>query len=102
MIADGEEDAMSPDGGQQLFNEENQQRAADQGEAEVVDHEQGVQLQGSALLHELPAAENDDIVGDQKDSSLLEGRQRRDPLDKLEFAGGIADDLLKGLVENGP
>lgn len=102
VIADGEKDAMSPDGGHQLFNEESQQRATDQGEVEVVDHEKGVQLQGSAFLHDLAAAEDDDIVGDEKDGGMLEGRQRRHTLNELEFASGIAHDLLKGLVEDGP
>lgn len=38
-IADGEEDALADDGGQELLNEESQEDAADGGEVEVVDKE---------------------------------------------------------------
>lgn len=93
---------MSPNSRQQLFNEESQQCAADQSQVQVVDHEQSVQLQGSALLHELPATEDDGIVGDEEDGGLVEGGQRSDTLDELEFAGRVADDFLKGLVKDGP
>ena len=102
VVTDGEEDTMSPNSRHQLLNEESQQCATDQSQVQVVDHEQGVQLQGSALLHELPATEDDDIVGDEKDGRRLEGGKRSDTLDKLEFAGRIADDLLEGLVKDRP
>lgn len=102
MIADGEENAMSPDGRHQLLNEESQQGRADRGEVEVMDHKQGVQFHRREPLHNLPTAEDDDIVGDEEDGGLGEGGQRSDTLDELELGGGIADDILEGLVEDGP
>lgn len=102
MVTDGEEDAVSPDGGQQLLNEEDQQDGADGGQEEVVEHERGVELEWRILLHDLAATEDDNIVGDEHDHSGLEGGKRSLPFHELELAGGIAEDGLEGLVEDGP
>lgn len=93
---------MSPDGWQQLFDEQGQQGSADGGQVEVVDHEQRIELERAALLHDLTAAEDDDVVGDKHGRGLLEGGHRGDALLELELAGGVSHDDLEGLVEDGP
>lgn len=102
MVADGVEDAMSPDGRHQLFHKKSQEDRADSGEVEVVDHEQSVQLDGLEPLHDLAAAEDEGIVGDEQRGGLVESGQGGDAFDELEVAGGVSDDVLKGLVEDGP
>jgi hypothetical protein len=48
--------------GQQLLNEECQQATADDCEVEVVDHEGAIENEGLSLLHQLPAAKDDNVV----------------------------------------
>ena len=93
---------MSPESGDQLLNEQDQQDSADGGQEKVVNHEQGVKLERRQLLHDLATTEDDNVVGDKHHCSLLQGGQRGDALGEVELAGGIPHDLLVGLVEEGP
>lgn len=93
---------MSPEGGDQLLNEQDQQDSAHGGQKEVVNHKQGVKLERRQLLHDLATAEDDNVVGDKHNCSLLQGGQRGDTLGEAELAGGIPHDLLVGLFEEGP
>lgn len=93
---------MSPEGGEQLLNEQDQQDTAHGGQKEVVNHEQGVKLERRQLLHDLTSTEDDSVVGDKHHCSLLQGGQRGHTLGEVELAGGIPHDLLVGLVEEGP
>lgn len=102
MVADGVEDTVADNGGQKLLNKQSQEDGADGGQEEVVDHEQGVQLEGGEVLHNLTATEDDDVVADQHRRGLLEGGHRGHALDEVELAGGVSHDLLIGLVEDGP
>lgn len=102
MLTDGEEETVSVDGGHELLNEQSQQRSADQCQVEVVNHEQRVQFERGTILHELTAAEDDDVVRDQGNGGSLERRHRRDAFNETELAGGIAHDGLEGLIEDGP
>lgn len=102
LITDGVEDSVSPESGEKLLNEQGQQDTAHGGQNEVVNHEQGVKLEGRQLLHDLTATEDDNVVGDKHHCSLLQGGQRGHTLGEVELAGGIPHDLLVGLVEEGP
>lgn len=102
MVANGVEDTVADNGGQELLNEKSQEDGADGGQEEVVDHEQGVQLEGGEVLHDLTTTEDNDVVGDQHSRGLLEGGQRGHALNKVELAGRVAHDLLIGLVKDGP
>lgn len=102
MVTDGVEDAMARNGGQELLDEQGEQDGADDGQEQVVDHEKSVELERRELLHDLATTEDHSVVGDQDGRGLLEGRQRSDTLDELELAGGVAHDLLIGLVEKRP
>lgn len=102
MVADGEEDAVSPDDGQKLLNEESQESRADRGQVEVVDHEERVELERREVLHDGATAEDGNVVGDEHGGGLAEARHRGHTLHEAEFAGGIAHDDLEGLVEDGP
>lgn len=102
MVADGEEDAISPDDGQKLLNEESQEGGADRGQVEVVDHEESVELERREVLHDGATPEDGDVVGDEHGGGLTEAGHGGHALHEAEFAGGIADDGLEGLVEDGP
>lgn len=102
LITDGVEDSVSPESGEQLLDEQEQQDTAHGGQKEVVNHEQGVKLERRQLLHDLTTTEDDNVVGDKHHCSLLQGGQRGHTLGEVELAGGIAHDLLVGLVEEGP
>lgn len=102
MVANGEEDAIFPDSGEQLLNKERQQSRAYRGQVEVVDHKQRVELERREVLHDGATTEDDHVVGDQHRGGGADVRQRRFALDELELAGRIADNILEGLVKNGP
>lgn len=102
MVADGVEDTVADNGGQELLDEQSQEDGADDGQEEVVDHEQSVQLEGGEVLHDLTATQDDDVVSDQHGPGLLEGGHRGHALDKLELAGRVAHDLFIGLIEDRP
>ena len=65
MVTDRIEDSVTPQCRSQLFDEQRQQNAADNGQVEIVDHEQPVQFERLSFLHELPADEDRDVVGDE-------------------------------------
>lgn len=102
MITNGVEDAMARNGGQKLLDKQGQQNGTDDSQEQVVDHEQGVELECGKLLHDLTATEDHSVVGDQDSRGLLEGRQRSDTFDELELAGRVAHDLFICLVEQRP
>lgn len=102
VVTNSVEDTVSPDRGQQLFNEQRQQSSADQGQVEVVDHEQCVELERRTALHDFATSEDNDIVGNEHDTGRLDGREGGLAADELELARGIAHDILERLVEDGP
>jgi len=101
-VADGIEDSLAHDGGEQLLNEEGQQDSADRGQVEVVDQEERLQLEGFSVAHQAPAAEDDDVVDHDEDAGLPQRRHGRGACSEPEVIGGIAHDQLEGLVEDGP
>ena len=102
VVADSEEDTVPPDCRQQLFDEKSQQSTADNGQVEVVDHEQGVELERGTALHDLSASEDNNIVGDEHDRSLLDGGHGGHTASELELTRRISHHILKSLVEDGP
>ena len=102
VVADSEEDTVSPDCRQQLFDEKSQQSTTDDGQVEIVDHEQCIQLERGAALHDLSASENDNIVGDEHDRSLLDGGHGGHTSGELELARRVSHHIFKTLVEDGP
>ena len=96
------EDALADNGGQDLLDEKGEQNAADGGQVEVVDQEEGAQLEGLAVAHQLPAAEDDCVVDDDEDARLLERRHGGGARLEAEVLGRVAGDELEGLAEDGP
>lgn len=92
MVTDGEKDTMSPNSRQQLLNEESQKSPTDDRQIEIMNHEQAVQFECWAILHELPSAKDYDIVCHQNRGCFLEGRHRRHAIDECEILGGVALD----------
>lgn len=101
-MADGVEDAMAHNGGQDLLNEEGKQDAADGGEVEVMDEEKGPQLERLAVPHHFATTKNDNIVQCDENGGLLKGRHGRDTGHEAEVVGRVANNLLEGLVEDRP
>lgn len=102
VVADSEEDTVSPDSRQQLFDEKSQQSTADNGQVEIVNHEGCVELECGTALHDLSASEDNNIVGDEHDRSLLHGGHRGHTTGELELTRRISYHILKSLVEDGP
>ena len=67
VVADGMENTAAGNSRHKLLNEENQENATDGGEVEVVDQEQGLELEGLTAAHDLAASEDDGIVHDNED-----------------------------------
>ncbi len=101
-VADGVEDATANNGRNQLLEEENQKDTADGGQVEVVDEEDGLELEGLTVAHELPSTKDDGVVDDDEDGGRLERGHRRLERHKLEVIGRVADDGSPGLIEDGP
>jgi hypothetical protein len=87
---------------EQLLDEKNQQDSADGGKQEVMNHEEGVELQSREFLHNFTTAEDDDIVGDQGSDGFFEGRHWGLVSHEAEVICRIADRDLEGLVEVRP
>lgn len=102
VVADGVEDTIVVQLRNQLLNEENQKDTANSGKVEVVDEEKRLELEGLTVMHQLATTKDDDVVDDDKDGGRLEGRHGRLERHELEVVGGIANNELKGLVEDGP
>ena len=102
MIADGEEQALAGDRGNQLLCEQGKQYSADGCEVEVVQFEEKAQFERLALAHQLPAAEDYNVVCDERNSARLECGERCLARDEAEVLRLVADNGLKGLLENRP
>lgn len=96
------ENAVSDNLGQELLNKQDEEKTADQGQVEVVDLEEEVELEGLATTHELSATEDDDVVADEHGGSLLEGSHWGLSRDEAEVLGLVALDRGEGLLEDGP
>ena len=102
MVADGEEETVPRDRGDELLGEEGQQDTADGREVEVVHLEEEVELERLASAHQLATAKDDDVVCDERGGARLEGGEGRLAGDEAEVLGLVADDGLEGLFEDGP
>lgn len=101
-VADGMEDAVAGNGGNQLLNEESQQDGAHGGEEEVVDEEERLELESRAVDHQLATAKDDGVVDDDEDGSRLESRHGRLEGHEAEVIGRVAQEGGPCLVEDGP
>jgi hypothetical protein len=101
-VANGKEDAVPPDGGNQLLQEQNKQRAANECQVQVVHLEQPIELQGRSATHNLSAAEDDYVVGDEDNSRGGESGKGRYTLFEAEVLRLVAFDGLKGPLEDWP
>lgn len=93
---------MPDEGGNELLNEEGEQDSADEGEVEVVDDEEGVELEGLAVAHDLAADEDDDVVRDEGGGGLGQAGHWGLAGDEIEAGGLVAAQGLEGPGEDGP
>lgn len=96
------ENAVSDNLGQELLDEQNQEKTADDGQVEVVNLEEEVELERLATTHELSATKDDDVVGNEHGGRLLEGGHGGLSRDEAEVLGLVALDRGEGLLEDGP
>lgn len=101
-IADGVEDTTTDDSAEELLNEESQEDTADEGQIEVVDQEEALELEGLAVAHQFPTAKDDEVVEDDKDACLLEGGHGSNSGLEPEVIGRVSHDASEDLVEYGP
>lgn len=102
IVADGEEETVADQRRDELLEVEGEQATADDGQVEVVDFEQPVELQRRALFHNLPTTEDDDVVRGQGHGRLEHRRHGRAARDEAELLGLVSHDLFKGMGEDGP
>lgn len=102
VVADGKEDTLADNSGQKLLNEESQEEAADGGQVEVVDEEEGLELEGLAVAHQLSATKDDEVVDDDEDGRRLQSRHGSLERHELEVIGRVANDGREELVKDGP
>lgn len=102
VVADGEEDTLADNSGQDLLNEESQETGADGGQVEVVDEEESLELEGLAVAHQLSTAKDDEVVDDNEDGSRLERRHGSLERHKLEVIGREASDGREELIKERP
>lgn len=102
VVTDGEKDALPDDSGEELLSEKGQEGGADEGEVEIVDEEERLELEGLTASHQLSSTEDYNVVYKDKDGSLLQGRHGSLSSDELEVVSWVARNELEGLAENGP
>ena len=102
MIADGMEDTAADNSRDELFQEEEEETTADGSEVEVVDQEQGLELESRTVAHPFTSTKDDAVVNDDEDGGRLEGRHGSFEGDELELADGRAHDGSPRLIEEAP
>jgi len=102
VVTDSVENAVVPESGDQLLQEQDQQDTTDDSQDQVVDHEESVKLEGGEFLHDLTATENNHVVGNHHHRGLLKSGHGGHTLLELELAGRVSNDLFKGLIEDRP
>ena len=101
-VADGVENTVPDERREQLLNEESQKTTADDGQVQVVDLERTVQAEGCAVPHDLAAAQNDDVVCNERNDRLFVCRHESAAGRELELLSRVAKHLLPCGGENGP
>jgi hypothetical protein len=102
VVADGEENAMTGDNGNQLLSEQHQKYPADGREVEVVQLEQEAELEGWPVAHQFPPAEDYNVVCDQDSSACFESRDGGLAGHESKVLRLVAHGRLVDLLEDGP
>jgi hypothetical protein len=102
MAADCEEQTLSRYRGDQLLGEQRQEYAADGGEVEIVHLEQEVELEWLTLAHQLPPAEDYNVVCEKRNSARLERGEGCLAGNEAEVLRFIAGNWLESCFENRP
>lgn len=84
------ENPSSPNGRQQLLDEQSQKRTADDREVQIVQLPYGAEDEGLSVPHQLSATQYNHIVCYQSRSRLFQGRHGRDTRLKFEVLRGKA------------
>lgn len=101
LVADGVEETVSGKDGNQVLDEQDQEGAGGDGQQEVVEDEQGLELEGLLALHDVTTAKDDDKVCDSPHGDLVLGRKWGDALLEDERVDGLASDELVALGKVG-
>lgn len=101
LVADGVEETVSGKDGNEVLDEQDQESAGGDGQQEVVENEQGLELEGLLALHDLATAKDDDKVGDSPHGNLVLGREWGDALLEDEGVDALAGDELVALGKVG-
>lgn len=65
LVTNGVENAVSDNSGKNLLNKEQEKTETDEGQAKVVNFKESFELEGLLTSHNLPTAEDDNVVGNQ-------------------------------------
>lgn len=102
VVANSKEKSLPRNDGNQLLGKKRKQYPTNSREVEVVDLEEKVELEGLAVAHQLSAAEDNNVVCDERDCACLEGRKRCLALYESEILGFVASDGLEDSLKDGP
>lgn len=102
VVANREEDTVPYNGGNQLLQEQRQERTTNNGQVKVVDFEKTIERKGRTVAHQLTTAEDDDIVCHQHRRGLLECRHWGAARGESEGLGRVWLDEYEEPLEDGP
>ena len=98
VAANGIENTISENSGEELFNEESQETTADDGQVEIVNHEGAIEDECLTMFHQLSPTKDYNVVCDQSSCRLFQSGHGRNARHKLEVAGRVAEDGRVTLV----
>ena len=98
-MTDGVEQTVTVQDGDEVLDEQQQERARGNREQEVVEDEKVLELESVLSLHDLTTAKDDNKVGEGPHDDLLVGRERSNTLGEAERVDGLAGDELVALSE---
>lgn len=102
MRADGVENAVSRQRGDQLFSKKRKQAAADDGEVKVVDFKKAIELHWRSPAHQFSTSEDYNVVGSENYCCGLESGHGRCAGNKAKVLRSVALDCIEGFLEYGP
>ena len=98
VVANGIENTVSNNSGEELLNEEGQKTTADDGQVEIVNHERAIEDECLTMLHQFSSAKDYNIVCDQSCCRLFQSGHGSNARLELEVNGGVAEDGRVTLV----
>lgn len=102
MVAYGIEDSTPHNGRHQLFSEQRQKNTTDDGQNQIVHHEEAVELEWLPTFHELSSRKHRHVIGYEQCHCRRESRERRSTWNEDKLVCRVSYDTCIELVELRP